>query len=70
MLWNWYIIDACFLSSSCHVTTNGLFAGSVLGVFFLTMGIEPVRRLAREYDRRLILAARVFHRLAITTPLS
>jgi copper transporter 1 len=34
-----------------------MFAGSVLGVFFLVMAIEGVRRLGREYDRRLVLAA-------------
>lgn len=56
MLWNWYTIDACFLSSTWHIRSKGMFAGSVIGVFFLVMAIEGVRRLGREYDRRLMIA--------------
>lgn len=57
MLWNWYTVDACFLSSTWHIRSNGMFAGSVIGVFLLVIAIEAVRRLGREYDRRLIKAA-------------
>lgn len=53
MLWNWTTIDSCFLAKSWHVTSKGMFAGSVLGVFFLCMAIEAWRRLAREFDRRI-----------------
>lgn len=59
MLWNWTTIDACFLSKSWHVRTMGQFAGSVVGVFFLCMAIEAIRRAAREYDRRITLGARI-----------
>jgi len=56
MLWNWYTIDSCFLSSTWHNRTKGQFAGTVIGVFFWVMDIEDVRRLGREYDRRLLAA--------------
>lgn len=54
MLWNWYTVDACFLSSTWHVKSKAQFAGSVIGVCLLVMAIEGVRRLGREYDRRLL----------------
>ncbi|KAL1406278.1 copper transporter complex subunit Ctr4 [Vanrija albida] len=57
MLWNWNTIDSCFLSKTWHVRTKAQFAGSCLGVFFLCAAIELVRRLGREYDRRLVRAA-------------
>jgi hypothetical protein len=57
MLWNWYTVDACFLANSWHVKSRGMFAGSVIGVFFLVIAIEAVRRAGREYDRRLVQAA-------------
>ena len=59
MLWNWYTVDACFLSSSWHISSKVMFAGTVFGVFFLCCAIELVRRLAREYDKRLIKVAKV-----------
>lgn len=36
-----------------------MFAGSVIGIFLLCMAIEGVRRLGREYDRRLVAVAKV-----------
>ncbi|WWD22233.1 hypothetical protein CI109_106724 [Kwoniella shandongensis] len=59
MLWNWNTVDTCFLSSTWHVRSKGMFAGSVIGVFCLTIAIELVRRIGREYDRRLILASKI-----------
>lgn len=58
MLWNWNTIDSCFLSSSWHIESRGQFAGSVIGVFLLVVAIEGLRRLGREYDRRLVAATR------------
>ncbi|GMK58371.1 hypothetical protein CspeluHIS016_0504030 [Cutaneotrichosporon spelunceum] len=58
MLWNWTTIDACFLSRSWHIKTKAMFAGSIVGVFFLCMLIEGIRRLAREYDRQIMRANR------------
>ncbi|KAI1097744.1 Ctr copper transporter family-domain-containing protein [Jackrogersella minutella] len=54
MLWNWYTIDSCFLSSSWHNTTSGMFAGSCIGVILLTMSLELLRRTVKEYDKYLI----------------
>lgn len=54
MLWNWYTVDSCFLSSSWHNTSSGMFAGSCIGVILLTMTLELLRRTVKEYDRYLI----------------
>ena len=51
MFWNWYTLDACFLSTSWHVTSAGMFAGSCVGVIALVLLLEFLRRLQREYDR-------------------
>ena len=58
MLWNWYTIDACFLAESWHITNNGAFAASCIGVALLTVSLEFVRRLGKEYDALLL---RQFH---------
>ena len=54
MLWNWYTIDACFLSSTWHVRSAGAFAGSCIGVIFLVISLEFLRRAQREFDRYLV----------------
>ncbi|TFK96179.1 Ctr copper transporter [Pterulicium gracile] len=54
MLWNWYTIDACFISRQWHVRTIGQYAGTVISLFFIMIILEYFRRAAREYDRRLI----------------
>ncbi|KAI1394950.1 Ctr copper transporter family-domain-containing protein [Hypoxylon fuscum] len=54
MLWNWYTVDSCFIASSWHNTTSGMFAGSCIGVILLTMSLEFMRRTVKEYDRYLI----------------
>lgn len=54
MYWNWYTIDACFLSESWHITSRGMFAGSCFGVIFLMMALELFRRIQREYDRKIV----------------
>ena len=58
MLWNWYTVDACFLSTSWHVTSPGMFAGTCIGVIGLVMVLEFLRRMAKEYDSLLL---REFH---------
>ena len=55
MLWNWYTVDACFLSSTWHVTSKGMFAGSCIGVIALVLLLEFLRRLQREYDRFILM---------------
>lgn len=54
MLWNWHTIDACFISSSWHVTSKGMFAGSCIGVILLGMCLELLRRGVKEYDNYLV----------------
>ncbi|KAF4631267.1 hypothetical protein G7Y89_g6864 [Cudoniella acicularis] len=54
MLWNWYTIDACFLSSTWQITSKGMFAGSCIGVILLVMSLEFLRRSAKEYDRYIL----------------
>lgn len=57
MLWNWATVDTCFLSKSWHNRTTAMYAGSVVGVFFFAIAIEAVRRLGREFDRKLTARA-------------
>jgi solute carrier family 31 (copper transporter), member 1 len=54
MLWNWYTIDSCFISSTWHVTSDAMFAGSCIGVVLLVMVLEFLRRATKELDRYLI----------------
>jgi copper transporter 1 len=61
MLWNWNTIDACFLSSSWRITTQGAFAATCIGVILLVILVEFLRRLGKEYDALLM---RQFHRRA------
>jgi hypothetical protein len=51
-----YTIDSCFLSSSWHVTSNGMFAGACIGVIILVILLEFLRRLGKEYDRNILRA--------------
>ncbi|KAL2266663.1 hypothetical protein VTJ83DRAFT_6015 [Remersonia thermophila] len=53
MLWNWYTIDACFLSRSWHITSNGAFAATCIGVVLLVVFLEALRRIGKEYDEYL-----------------
>ncbi|KAJ9642587.1 hypothetical protein H2199_004968 [Coniosporium tulheliwenetii] len=54
MLWNWYTIDACFISRTWHITSNGMFAVSCIGVAFLVVALEFLRRLGKEYDAAML----------------
>ncbi|CAM1504394.1 Fc.00g019850.m01.CDS01 [Cosmosporella sp. VM-42] len=54
MLWNWNTVDSCFISSSWHVTSKGMFAGSCIGVIFLVLSLEFLRRSVKEWDRYLV----------------
>ncbi|GAA5877725.1 hypothetical protein JCM1840_003337 [Sporobolomyces johnsonii] len=56
MMWNWYTIDACFLSKEWHIRSKGGYAGSIIGVFFMVVALECVRRLSRDYDRQIRMA--------------
>ncbi|KAK8858380.1 hypothetical protein IAR55_002607 [Kwoniella newhampshirensis] len=50
MLWNWNVVDSCFLTEGWHITNRAMFAASCVGVALLGMLLEATRRLAREYD--------------------
>lgn len=39
-----------FISKQWHVTSRGMFAGSCIGVIFLVISLEFLRRMQREYD--------------------
>ncbi|KAK7963393.1 Ctr copper transporter family-domain-containing protein [Apiospora saccharicola] len=54
MLWNWNTVDTCFISSTWHITSSGMFAGSCIGVVLLVMSLELLRRAVKEYDRFLV----------------
>ncbi|OTB01287.1 hypothetical protein M426DRAFT_323561 [Hypoxylon sp. CI-4A] len=58
MLWNWNTVDACFLSTSWHIQSKGMFAGSCVGVVLLAVLLELLRRSVKEYDRYLVGEAR------------
>lgn len=62
MLFNWYTIDACFLSPSWQIQNNGMFAATCIGVILLVMVVELCRRIGREYDAFLV---RQFQRQAV-----
>lgn len=53
-MWNWNVIDACFIARSWHITSHGMFAGSCIGVILLVMCLEALRRAGKEYDRYLV----------------
>ncbi|OJJ59865.1 hypothetical protein ASPSYDRAFT_57378 [Aspergillus sydowii CBS 593.65] len=59
MLWNWNTIDACFLASSWHIRSRGMFAGSCIGVICLVIALEFLRRIAREYDAFIVHRAQM-----------
>ena len=62
MLFNWYTIDACFMSSSWHITTAGQFAGSCIGVVLLSITLQLLRLASNKYDgylRRKFLESRM-----------
>lgn len=53
MLWNWYTIDACFLSSEWQIKSEGAFAASCIGVILLVILLEASRRLGKEFDTHI-----------------
>ncbi|GAA5894683.1 hypothetical protein JCM6882_006658 [Rhodosporidiobolus microsporus] len=53
MLWHFDWKDACFISEQWQVRTVGQFVGTIIGVFLMTVAIEGVRRLGRDYDKTI-----------------
>jgi len=54
MLWNWNIVDSCFISSSWHIKNNAMFAASCIGAALLVVCLEFLRRVGHEYDAYLL----------------
>jgi solute carrier family 31 (copper transporter), member 1 len=54
MLWNWTTLNACFLSKDWKITSTAKFVGSCIGIVFLVMALELLRRLSSEYDAFLV----------------
>lgn len=54
MLWNWNTIDACFLSSSWHINSEGAFAATCIGVVLLAILLESLRRIGKEFDNYIV----------------
>lgn len=67
MLFNWYTVDACFLSSAWKIQNNGMFAATCIGVILLVMLVELCRRIGKEYDAFLV---RQFERRVQASPAS
>ncbi|WWD18267.1 hypothetical protein CI109_102717 [Kwoniella shandongensis] len=53
MLWNWDVVDTCFLAEGWHITSRGMFAATCIGVALLGMVLEVTRMLAKDYDTLL-----------------
>lgn len=69
MLWNWYTVDACFVSHSWRVTSTAMFAGSCIGVIILVFLLEFIRRAGKEYDAHILRAHQ--HKLSmVSSPMS
>ena len=54
MIWNWYTIDACFLTEGWHIQNNGMFAATCIGAMLLVVLLEFLRRAGKEYDALIL----------------
>lgn len=55
------LTQAGFISESWHITSNGIFVASCLGVVLLVMSLEFLRRMAKAYDIYLLRQNRLAH---------
>lgn len=58
MLWNWYTVDACFLTESWRIESDAMFAATCIGVILLVMLVEFFRRIGKEYESFITRQAR------------
>ncbi|KAE9964421.1 hypothetical protein BLS_008379 [Venturia inaequalis] len=65
MLWNWNVIDACFVTHSWRITSAAMFAGSCIGVILLVLLLEFLRRAGKEYDAYILRSYQ--HNLAMAS---
>ena len=61
MFWNWYTVDACFLSPSWRISSHASFLGACIAVIALVVLLEFLRRLQRKYDRYIFHCAQQQH---------
>ena len=61
MFWNWYTVDACFLSSSWRISSHASFLGACTAVIALVVLLEFLRHLQRKYDRYIFDHAQKQH---------
>jgi copper transporter 1 len=54
MLWNWNTNDLCLISSKWHITSPAMFAASCLAIALLAMSLPLLRRMSKEYDKRIL----------------
>ncbi|KAJ2984473.1 hypothetical protein NUW58_g6039 [Xylaria curta] len=54
MLWNWKTIGACFFAESWQIKNEGMMAATCIGVFLLTIMLEFIRRVGKEYDQFIL----------------
>lgn len=55
-----------FLSSSWHIRSHGMFAGSCIGTILLVLCLEFLRRMGREYDAFILRRARLRQMYSMT----
>ena len=67
MFWNWYTVDACFLSSSWRISSHASFLGACTAVIALVVLLEFLRRLQRKYDRYIFDRAQKKHGRGISS---
>jgi solute carrier family 31 (copper transporter), member 1 len=54
MLWNWYTVDTCFLSTSWRIRSGGGFAALCIGIILMAIALQALAWLAKFYDQRLV----------------
>lgn len=55
-----------FLSSTWHIRSRGMFAGSCIGTILLVLCLEFLRRMGREYDAFILRRARLRQMYSMT----
>ncbi|PWN18299.1 Ctr-domain-containing protein [Microstroma glucosiphilum] len=58
MLWNWTVMDACFISESWHIRSRGAFAASCIGVVAMMFLLEFLRKMAKDFDAHIVTTFR------------
>ncbi|WWC67749.1 uncharacterized protein I206_101661 [Kwoniella pini CBS 10737] len=54
MLWNWDVINTCFISSGWQNSTKGSFAASCIGVSFISILLELFKKISKDYDKLIL----------------